>query len=130
MFSGHNNQEVNTFNLQQQTQHFANIVNQGIPREKLYPRLQLQKPAAPTTTETMAREDMEKTRRRRGTMNAVESQDSTTMYLVLLWFYPAMHNRSKKKSSKSCLMRKILIKKFLQTLSLILHSQTAKILNN
>ena len=39
VLSGQNNQGVNVFTLQQQTQDFANVVNQGIPREKLYPSI-------------------------------------------------------------------------------------------
>ena len=100
MFSGHNNQEANAFILQQQTQDFANVVNLGISREKLYPRLQLQE----LTTETMARKDMEKKERGRGTMNVVEGHDSTIMYLVM----PSYANHTKEKSSRSCLKRKII----------------------
>ena len=68
--------------------HFANVVNQGIPREKLYPGFYLQEEtaiaaAATTTTKTMAREVMEKTERGGGTLKAVEDQVSTVMYLVM-----------------------------------------------
>ena len=63
MFSGHYNQEVQTLSLQQQSIDASNVVIQGLPREKLHPRLFLQKPA-PTEAEktrntTMAKEVVE-----------------------------------------------------------------------
>ena len=86
MFSGHNNQEVQTFTRQQQTLDYTIVVNQGIPREKLYPGLQLQKTATTTAAETrskaMAREVVEE-KGRGGTMNTEESHDATIMYLVM-----------------------------------------------
>ena len=83
MLSGHNDQGVHAFTLRQQTQDFANVVNQGIPRGKLYPRLQLQEAATTSAAETIARKVVEKKERGGRTMNAAESHDSTIMYLVM-----------------------------------------------
>ena len=65
MFSGHYNQEVQMLSPQKQSTDLSNFVIQGLPWEKLHPRISLQK-QKPTPTEaettrstTMAKENME-----------------------------------------------------------------------
>ena len=66
MFSGHYNQEVQMLSPQHQSADLSNIVIQGLPWEKLHPRIFLQKQkttpteAETTRSTTMAKEDMEK----------------------------------------------------------------------
>ena len=82
--SGHNNQEVLSITLHQANKDSINVVTQGISREKLYPQLQQKDAtAASTTSKAMAREENGEENGRGRKLNAAESQNPTTMYLVM-----------------------------------------------
>ena len=85
MLSGHNNEGVHVFTLQQQTQDFANVVNQGIPRGIC------QASVTRNSNNISSGNHGKESRGRRRTINAAESRtinaaeshDSTIMYLVM-----------------------------------------------
>ena len=86
MLSRHYNQEVQTLSLQKQSADLSNVVIQGLPWEKLHPRIFLQKPtpteAETTKSTTMAKENMEETGQGRS-MKAEESDEPRTIYWVM-----------------------------------------------
>ena len=88
MFYGHFNQEVQSLSLQQQSNDTSNVVIQGLPWEKLHPRILLQKPTPPEAAEktgitAMAPTEVVEEKGRGRTMKAEESDETRTIYLVM-----------------------------------------------
>ena len=88
MFHGHFNQEVQSLSLQQQSNDSSNVVIQGLPWEKLYPGILLQKPipteaAEETRNKAVASKEVVEETGRGRTINAEESGETRTIYLVM-----------------------------------------------
>ena len=77
MLYEHNNQKVLSITLQQQMQDFTNVVIQGISREKLYSRLQLQKSASTAAGNRKRNHGKEKVHGRKWTRKSDECSKKT-----------------------------------------------------
>ena len=133
MFHGHFNQEVQSLSLQQQSNDSSNVVIQGLPWEKLYPGILLQKPipteaAEETRNKAVASKEVVEETGRGRTINAEESGETRTIYLVMPSYaehYKRQIMEILAKERKTCVKVKLLIKFFPTLLSKLL-LQTAK----
>ena len=128
-------QEFQMLSPQEQSTDLSNVVIQGLPWEKLHPRIFLQKPtpteAETTKSTTMAKENMEETGQGRS-MKAEESDEPRTIYWVMpSYAEPFKHQMMQiLAKEKINLCKSKTFEKFLSILTSNLHSQTAKTSNS
>ena len=91
MFENHSNQETQMPPFKKQSNNTSNVVTQGLQREKLHPRLLLQKSASSASSaaaekgaKTMAEQVLEKEGRREIVQEEAEKRtEAKTIYLVM-----------------------------------------------